>query len=56
MVDITRLLEAFKSSGDGGVVNAYGLGNFFLALSLSLAINNARYFGWSSIGHYGKNV
>jgi hypothetical protein len=56
MVDITRLLEAFKNSGDGGAVNAYGLGNFFLALSLSPAIDNARYFGWSSIGHYGKNV
>jgi hypothetical protein len=56
MVDITRLLEAFKDSGDDGIVNAYGLGNFFLALSLSLVIDNVRYFGWSSVGHYGKNV
>jgi hypothetical protein len=56
MVDVTRLLEVFKDSGDGGAVNAYRLGNFFLALSLSLAIDNARYFGWSGVGHYGKNV
>jgi hypothetical protein len=56
MVDITRLLEALKDSGNSGAVNAYRLGNFLLALSLSLAINNARYFEWSSIGHYGKNV
>jgi hypothetical protein len=56
MVDVTRLLEAFKDSEDGSAMNTYGLGNFFLALSLSLVIDNARYFGWSSVGHYGKNV
>jgi hypothetical protein len=56
MVNITRLLEVFKDSGDSGVVNAYRLGNFFLALSLSSVINNVRYFEWSSVGHYRKNV
>jgi len=39
-----HFFEAFKDSGDCSAVNAYGLGNFIVALALPLAINNAGYF------------
>jgi hypothetical protein len=44
MIVVATLVEPFKNPGDGCAVNAYGIGNFIMALALPSTINNSGYF------------
>ena len=51
MIIVITLLEPFKNAGDCCAMNAYGIGNFIMALALPSAINNSGYFCWGCVDH-----
>ena len=51
MIVVATLVKAFKDLRDYGMINAYRLGNFVVALALALLINNAGHFCWGCVNH-----
>jgi hypothetical protein len=51
MIVVATLFKPFEDPGNSGVMNAYRLGNFIMALALPLTIDNLGHFYWKCVDH-----
>jgi hypothetical protein len=51
MIVVATLFKPFEDLGNSGVMNAYRLGNFIMALALPLTIDNLGHFYQRCVDH-----